>query len=67
LFTAEEKEAYGILKTTIGSATDIMTVLKALIFAKDNVQQLFDGSTKKLVSSSIVLSKKAFWILHQLN
>lgn len=50
LFTAEEMEAYRKLKKLLRTPTEIMEVFKALIFAKNNVQPLMDGSTNKLVS-----------------
>ncbi|XP_062171798.1 protein SIEVE ELEMENT OCCLUSION B-like [Alnus glutinosa] len=53
----KEVEAYRMLKKTILRATNIMKVLRALIFAKDNVQQLFDGSTQQLVSIDVLKKK----------
>jgi hypothetical protein len=40
LFTTDELEAYRKLKKLLRTPTEIMEVFKALVFAKDNVQQL---------------------------
>ncbi|XP_062150218.1 protein SIEVE ELEMENT OCCLUSION B-like [Alnus glutinosa] len=53
----KEVQAYRRLKDTIGKATLIMKVLKALIFAEHNVQQLFDGSTQEWVSIDLLEKK----------
>jgi hypothetical protein len=59
LFTAEETRAYRKLKKIIRTPTEIIEVFKTLIFSDDNVQQLIDGSTNTLVSTSSILFKKA--------
>lgn len=57
LFTTDEIEAYRRLKKFLRPPIEIMEVFKALIFdAKDNVQQLIDGSTNKLVSLVALIS-----------
>jgi hypothetical protein len=48
-FNAEETEAYWKLTKLFRTPTEIMEVFKGLIFSKDNVQPLIDGSTKKPV------------------
>jgi hypothetical protein len=44
LFTAEQMKAYWELKKIIRTRTEIVDVFKELIFAKDNLQQIIDGS-----------------------
>ncbi|VVA41660.1 PREDICTED: SIEVE ELEMENT OCCLUSION B, partial [Prunus dulcis] len=44
----EEAEAYRRIRKTFQTPTEIMEVFKALIFTKDNVQPLIDGSTKQM-------------------
>ena len=51
LFIAEEKKAEMKLKELLQTPNEIVEVLKGLIFAKDDKQSLFDGSTKEMVSS----------------
>ena len=51
LFNAEIIEAYRKLSKLLQTPTEIMEVFKALIFGKDNVQPLIDGSTNRVVSS----------------
>jgi hypothetical protein len=48
-FNAEEVEAYWKLTKLFRTPTEIMEVFKGLIYTKDNVQPLIDGSTKKPV------------------
>jgi hypothetical protein len=55
LFNAEETKAYRKLRKIIRTHTEIVEVFRVLIFADDNVHQLIDGSTGKLVSSSSIL------------
>jgi hypothetical protein len=52
LFTAEKKKAKRKLKELLQTPDEIVEVLKGLIFAKDDKQSLFDGSTKEMVSST---------------
>lgn len=47
----EETEAYWKLVKLFRTPTEIMEVIKGLIYTKDNVQPLIDGSTKKQVCS----------------
>ncbi|CAN6547859.1 unnamed protein product [Malus baccata var. baccata] len=53
-----EAETYWRLRKIFRTPTEIMEVFKALIFTKDNVQPLVDGSTKQLVFKIDVLRKK---------
>lgn len=59
LFNAEEKksvEAYQMLIRLFESIhIDNMKILKALIYAKDDLQPLVDGSTKRRVGFSSIL------------
>ena len=47
--TAEVTEAYWKLVKVFRTPTEIMEIFKLLIYTKDNVQPLIDGSTKKPV------------------
>ena len=49
LIIPEEAETYRRIRKTLQTPTEIMEVFKALIFTKDNVQPLIDGSTNKMV------------------
>lgn len=48
---AEEAETYKRIKKLFHTPTEIMEVFKALIFTKDKVQPIIDGSTNKTVRS----------------
>ncbi|TQE00770.1 hypothetical protein C1H46_013565 [Malus baccata] len=48
-----EAETYWRLRKIFRTPTEIMEVFKALIFTKDNVQPLVDGSTKQLKFESL--------------
>ncbi|XP_059446689.1 protein SIEVE ELEMENT OCCLUSION B-like [Corylus avellana] len=50
----EQLKTYRQRKKSILTHTEIMEVLKELIFAKDNLQEIFDGSTKKRVSIEVL-------------
>ncbi|XP_059445091.1 protein SIEVE ELEMENT OCCLUSION B-like [Corylus avellana] len=50
----EQIKAYKQLKKIIRTHTEIMEVLKELIFAKDNLQEIFYGSTKQRVSIEVL-------------
>ena len=50
LFTAEEKKAERKLKELLQTLDEIMEAFKGLIFARDDVQPLIDGSTNEMVS-----------------
>ncbi|XP_040989124.1 protein SIEVE ELEMENT OCCLUSION B-like [Juglans microcarpa x Juglans regia] len=54
----EETEAYKRIVELFRTPTEVIDCLKELIFTKDNVKQLFDGSTGNLVSIDEVLKGK---------
>ena len=60
VFDADEKrnvESFEMLKNLFEKIhIDNMKVLKALIYAKDDIQPLIDGSSKKRVRSSTISS-----------
>ena len=43
---------------------EIMEIFKVLIYAKDNLQTLIDGSTQKRVKIKAILSKKKIKAVH---
>ena len=49
IFHIEEADNYRKLRKLFQTPTEIMEILKALIFTKDNVQPIVDGSTNKPV------------------
>jgi hypothetical protein len=52
---AAERKKKRKLKELLQTPDEIIEVLKALIFAKDDMQPLIDGSTNKMVSSTNAL------------
>lgn len=51
LFETEEAETYRKLRKLFQTPAEVMEVFKALIFTKDTVQPIIDGSTNKTVCS----------------
>lgn len=58
---AEETEAYWKLVKVFRTPTEIMEVFKGLIYTKDSVQPLIDGSTKKPVCTESQTDLKVFY------
>ncbi|GMN74180.1 hypothetical protein TIFTF001_052329 [Ficus carica] len=58
----EEAESYRRLRKIFQTPTEIMEVFKALIFTKDNVQPLIDGSTNKTVQIEVI--RKRYVLLY---
>ena len=58
---AEETEAYWKLVKVFRTPTEIMEVFKGLIYTKDSVQPLIDGSTKKPVCTKLQTDLKVFY------
>ncbi|CAL8073407.1 unnamed protein product [Prunus armeniaca] len=63
----EEAEAYRRIRKTFQTPTEIMEVFKALIFTKDNVQPLIDGSTKQMVKIDILRRKNVLLFISSLD
>ncbi|XP_059446688.1 protein SIEVE ELEMENT OCCLUSION B-like [Corylus avellana] len=63
----QQIEAYRKLEEIIRAPTEIVAFLKELIFAKDDVQQLFDGSTETLVSIDELKNKNVLLFFSDLN
>uniref|UniRef100_A0A2N9EIX1 Sieve element occlusion N-terminal domain-containing protein n=1 Tax=Fagus sylvatica TaxID=28930 RepID=A0A2N9EIX1_FAGSY len=63
----EEIEAYRKLLKLLQTPTEIMEVFKALIFAKDNVQPLIDGSINKLVNIDVLKKKNVLFFISGLD
>lgn len=51
LVYTEDLEAHRKIKKLLQTPNEIMEVLKAVIYAKNNLQLLIDGSTQKTVRS----------------
>ena len=49
LVYTEEMESHQKIKKLLQTPNEIMEIFKALIYAKDNLQTLIDGSTQKTV------------------
>ncbi|CAL8989832.1 unnamed protein product [Prunus brigantina] len=62
----EEAETYRKLKKTFRTPTEVKEVFKALIFTKDNVQPLIDGSTKQKVEIDILRKKNILLFISSL-
>lgn len=54
LFDADEAKNHRYIINLLRRPTEIMEVFKGLIFTKDNVQPLIDGSTKQTVYKSLL-------------
>ena len=71
LFDADEKrnvETFQMLKNLFEMIhIDNMKVLKALIYAKDDIQPLIDGSSKKRVRSSTISSISAINLMQNIS
>ncbi|KAF3456883.1 hypothetical protein FNV43_RR01537 [Rhamnella rubrinervis] len=63
----EEAETYKRLKKLFHTPTEVMEVFKALIFSKDNVQPIIDGSTNKTVSIDILRRKYVLLFISSLD
>ncbi|XP_059460326.1 protein SIEVE ELEMENT OCCLUSION B-like [Corylus avellana] len=66
LQTAEMKEERK-LKELLQTPDEITKVLKALIFTKDDMQPLIDGSTNKMVSINVLKKKNVLLLITSLN
>ncbi|XP_059447775.1 protein SIEVE ELEMENT OCCLUSION B-like [Corylus avellana] len=63
----EEGKAYWELKKIFRTRTEIMEVIKALIYSKDNPQPLFDGFTKIPVNIDVVKGKNVLLFISGLD
>ncbi|KAG6732706.1 hypothetical protein I3843_01G183600 [Carya illinoinensis] len=63
----EETEAYWRLVRLFRTPTEVMEVFKGLIFAKDKLQPLFDGSTRKPVSIEVLKRKNVLLFISGLD
>ncbi|TQD73327.1 hypothetical protein C1H46_041142 [Malus baccata] len=63
----EEAETYRRLRKIFQTPTEIMEVFKALIFTKENVQPLVDGSTKQMVKIDILRKKNVLLFISSLD
>ncbi|KAL5542127.1 hypothetical protein UlMin_009837 [Ulmus minor] len=62
----EEAESYRRIKKLVRTPTEVMEIFKALIFTKDNVPQLIDGSTNKTVKIDVLRRKNVFKFISSL-
>ncbi|XP_050239507.1 protein SIEVE ELEMENT OCCLUSION B-like isoform X1 [Quercus robur] len=60
-------EAYRKLSKLLQTPTEIMEVFKALIFGKDNVQPLIDGSTNRVVTIDVLKKKNVLFYISALD
>ncbi|XP_075653771.1 protein SIEVE ELEMENT OCCLUSION B-like [Castanea sativa] len=60
-------EAYRKLSKLLQTPTEIMEVFKALIFGKDNVQPLIDGSTDRVVNIDVLKKKNVLFYISALD
>ncbi|GMY27253.1 protein SIEVE ELEMENT OCCLUSION B-like [Fagus crenata] len=63
----EVTEAYWKLVKLLRTPTEIMEVFKGLIYTKDNVQPLIDGSTKKPVNIDVLKRKNVLLFISGLD
>nr|XP_023881779.1 protein SIEVE ELEMENT OCCLUSION B-like [Quercus suber]POE73892.1 protein sieve element occlusion b [Quercus suber] len=63
----EETEAYWKLVKVFRTPTEIMEVFKGLIYTKDSVQPLIDGSTKKPVNIDVLKKKNVLLFISSLD
>ncbi|XP_030973475.1 protein SIEVE ELEMENT OCCLUSION B-like [Quercus lobata] len=63
----EESEAYWKLVKVFRTPTEIMEVFKGLIYTKDSVQPLIDGSTKKPVNIDVLKKKNVLLFISSLD
>ncbi|PON78094.1 Sieve element occlusion [Trema orientale] len=63
----EEEEKYRKLRKLFQIPTEIMEIFKALIFTKDNVQPIIDGSTNTKVPIDVLRSKNLFLFISSLD
>ncbi|XP_059445369.1 protein SIEVE ELEMENT OCCLUSION B-like [Corylus avellana] len=66
-FRIVEKKAERKLKELLHTPDEIVEVFKGLIFAKDDKQSLFDGSTKEMVSVDVLEKKNVLLFISGLN
>jgi hypothetical protein len=71
VFGADEKrnvESFQMLKNLFEMVhIDNMKILKALIYAKDDIQPLIDGSSKKRVRSSSISSSYVIYLMQDIS
>jgi hypothetical protein len=71
VFDADEKrnvESFRMLKNLFEMVhIDNMKILKALIYAKDDIQPLIDGSSKKRVRSSTISSSYVIYLMQDIS
>ncbi|KAL4643401.1 hypothetical protein ACB092_02G089300 [Castanea dentata] len=60
-------KAYRKLSKLLQTPTEIMEVFKALIFGKDNVQPLIDGSTNRVVNIDVLKKKNVLFYISALD
>lgn len=63
----EETEAYWKLVKIFRTPTEVMEIFKGLIYTKDNVQPLIDGSTKKPVNIDVLKRKNVLLFISSLD
>ena len=71
VFDADEKrnvESFRMLKNLFEMVhIDNMKILKALIYGKDDIQPLIDGSSKKRVRSSTISSSYVIYLMQDIS
>ncbi|KAL6189536.1 hypothetical protein ACLB2K_040924 [Fragaria x ananassa] len=63
----EEAETYRKLRKLFQTPTEVMEVFKALIFTKDTVQPIIDGSTNKTVTIDVLRRKYVLLFISSLD
>ncbi|PON53339.1 Sieve element occlusion [Trema orientale] len=63
----EEADNYRRLRKLFQTPTEIVEILKALIFSKDNVQPIIDGSTNKTVTIDVLKKKNVLLVISGLD
>ncbi|KAL5542119.1 hypothetical protein UlMin_009829 [Ulmus minor] len=62
-----EAEAYRGIRKLFQTPTEVMEIFKALLFTKDNVQPLIDGSTNRTVQIDVLRRKYVFTLISSLD
>ncbi|PON53335.1 Sieve element occlusion [Trema orientale] len=63
----EEAENYRKLRKLFRTPTEIMEIFKALIFTKDNVQPIIDGSTSTMVTIDVLRKTNVLFFISSLD